>query len=402
MKRRSVLITGATGAVGSELLRRLSSRPGTSVNALVRGGDERGAELASILSGANGTNAPGISIARQLEHWETAGADISASGVALLTKPETEISVVEGDICAGPSLGLAPELIESLTATTTHIIHCGGSTSFTLPLSEARALNVEGTRNVLDFARHCPSLESAAFFSTVYVSGRRTGVFCENDVGDAGSGFVNTYEQSKAEMEALVQGAMGELPILLLRLSTVIGDSSTGSVRGFNAVHQAIRLLYNGLAPMIPGDPAERVDLVSSDYVADAALGLIDRVPAGGVFHIASGDEASTLEELIDATVDSLIRFRPAWRKRAIERPLIVDLDTYELFVRSVEQTDNDVLRAATRSIRTFAYQLAYPKVFGTSKTEEALAGSGIAPRPPLEFYPRVVKYCLESNWGMQ
>lgn len=367
MKHRSVLITGATGAVGSELLDRLSSRAGTSINVLVHGGAERHAEIASIVSGTL-----------------------------------ADVSLVEGDICAGPSLGLSPEVIESLTATTTHIIHCGGSTSFTLPLSEARALNVEGTRNVLDFARRCSSLESAAFFSTVYVSGRRSGTFGEDDHGDDGFGFVNTYEQSKAEMEALVREAMSEVPILLLRLSTVVGDSRTGAVRGFNAVHQAIRLLYNGLAPMIPGDPGNRVDIVSSDFVAEAALHLIDQFPAGGVFHLASGDKASTLDELIGSTVDSLIRFRPAWRKRAIERPLLVDLDTYELFVRSVEETGNDVLRSATRSIRTFAYQLAHPKLFATVKTDKALAGSGIAPRPSLDFYPRVVKYCLESNWGMQ
>ncbi len=367
MKHRSVLITGATGTVGSELLRRLSSRPDTSISVLVRGGEKRHAEIASIVSGT-----------------------------------PADVSIVEGNLCAGPSLGLAPQVIESLMATTTHIIHCGGSTSFTLPLTEARALNVEGTRNVLDFARHCAPLESAAFFSTVYVSGRRSGTFAEDDYGDAGFGFVNTYEQSKAEMEVLVREAMGELPILLLRLSTVVGDSRTGAVRGFNAVHHAIRLLYNGLAPMIPGEAQTRVDVVSSDFVAEAVLHLIDRFPGGGVFHLASGAEASTLGDLIGSTVDSLVRFRPAWRKRSIERPLLVDLDTYELFVRSVEETGNDVLRSATRSIRTFAYQLAHPKLFATARTDEALAGSGISPRRSLDFYPRVVKYCLESNWGMQ
>ena len=367
MQRPSVLITGATGAVGSELLRRLASRPGTTVNVLLRRGDERHGEIATILSGTG-----------------------------------AQISIVPGDICAGATLGMSPEAVASLTRYTTHIVHCGGSTSFTLPLSEARLANVEGTRNVLEFARCCPSLESAAFFSTVYVSGRRSGSFGEVDEGDAGYGFVNTYEQSKAEMEALVRAAMEELPILLLRLSTVVGDSRTGAVRGFNAIHHAIRLLYNGLAPMIPGDPGEKVDIVSSDFVADAALHLIDNHPAGGVFHLASGAEASTLDDLIGSTVESLLRFRPAWRKRAIERPLLVDLDTYELFVRSVEETGNDVLRSATRSLRTFAYQLAHPKLFETRKTSDALRASGIAPRPALEFYPRVVKYCLESNWGMQ
>ena len=364
-----MLITGATGAVGSELLRRLVARKGTTVNALVRRGSARKPDIPGILS------------------------DMA---------PVADLVIHEGDLRAGSALGLTESDVESLARNTTHILHCGGSTSFTLPLEEARALNVEGTRSVLDFARRCDNLRCAAFFSTVYVSGMRSGSFSEIDFADGGSGFVNTYEQSKAEMEDLLRDAMPELPVLLLRLSTVAGDSNTGAVRGFNAIHHAIRLVYNGLAPMIPGVADECVDIVSSDYVADAALHLVDH-GATGVFHLASGAVASSsLEDLIGSTVDSLVRFRPAWRKRAIEKPLIVDLETYELFVRSVEEADNEVMRDATRSIRTFAYQLAHPKLFDTAKTARALAGSGLAPAPALEFYPRVVKYCLDSSWGMQ
>jgi nucleoside-diphosphate-sugar epimerase len=226
-------------------------------------------------------------------------------------------------------------------------------------------------------------------------------VFAESEYGDAGHGFVNSYEQSKAEMEDLIRDAMRHAPLILVRLSTVVGDSVTGRVSGFNTIHHAIRLLYNGLAPMIPGDPTEPVDIVSSDFIADATLHLIEHAPRPGVFHLAAGEKSSsTLDELIGETVVALTRFRPEWRKRAVEKPLIVDLDTYELFVRSVEETGNAVLKGATRSIRTFAYQLAHPKVFVTERATATLAASGISPRPSLDFYPRVVKYCLESNWG--
>ena len=363
-------MTGATGTVGSELLRRLVTRPDTTINLLVR--------------------RTGYGRRQQIEY--------GLRGVPAIAR----INIHEGDLCASDTLGLSPEAFSSLTRTTTHVIHCGGSTSFVLPLGESRAVNVEGSRRVVEFTRLCDRLQSAAFFSTVYVSGMRSGAFGETEQGDAGRGFVNPYEQSKAEMEQVVREAMRELPILLFRLSTVIGDSRTGAVRGFNAVHHAIRLLYQGLAPMVPGDPTVPVDMVSSDYVADAAMYLMERQPESGVFHLASGQQAITIGELLDTTIDSLVRFRPVWRKRSIEKPLLVDLDTYELFVRSVEQTGNDVLRNATRSIRSFAYQLAHPKVFGTNRTTEALADSGIAPRPVLQFYPSVVKYCLETNWGMQ
>jgi nucleoside-diphosphate-sugar epimerase len=368
--RRNVFITGATGTVGSELLRRLAAREDTTINLLVRraGYDRR----------------PQI--------------DYGLRGVRVAAT----LNVFEGDLCAGDTLGLPQNTFDSLARTTTHVIHCGGSTSFALRLDESRAVNVAGTARVLRFAQRCERLESAAFFSTVYVSGMRRGIFAETDFGDAGHGFVNPYEQSKAEMEEVVRAQMPDLPIMLFRLSTVIGDSRNGTVHGFNALHHAIRMLYQGLAPMVPGVPSTPVDMVSSDYVADAALHLIDNQARCGVFHLAAGECAATIGDLLSATIDSLVRFRPAWRKRSIEKPLLVDLDTYELFVRSVEEAGNDVLRNATRSIRTFAYQLAHPKVFATRKTAESLEAGRIAPKPVLQFYPQIVKYCVESNWGLQ
>jgi nucleoside-diphosphate-sugar epimerase len=371
MRSQSILLTGATGAVGSELLRKLAAQNDVSVNVLVRRAGVEPCERVKQVLG---------------------NLDVNA-----------RLTVLEGDISAGPSLGLSMNALASLTRETTHIIHAAGSTSFALSLSEARAANVAGSRNVLDFARDCALLECGAFLSTVYVSGKRRGDFAESDYGDAGLGFVNSYEQSKAEMEEMVREAMQELPLILVRLSTVVGDSTTGRVTRFNAIHQAIRLFYSGLAPMIPGDPAEPVDLVSSDFTADAILHLLEHAPRPSVFHLAAGRDATcTLGELIDETMTSLTRFRPAWRKRSVERPLIVDLDTYELFVRSVEETGNPVLRGATRSIQTFAHQLAHPKVFQTQRATATLAGSRISPQPSLAFYPRVVKYCLESNWGMR
>ena len=369
MKRASILLTGATGAVGSDLLRRLAQRQDLTVNVVTR---------------RNG-KAPVDRVRALLHH-----AEISAT-----------VNVVEGDIASGPTLAVGAEQLRDLQRETTHIVHSAGSTSFTLPLADARAVNVDGSRNVLEFARNCPALECGAFLSTVYVSGKRCGDFAESDFGDAGLGFVNSYEESKAEMEEMVRAAMEQLPLILVRLSTVVGDSATGRVSHFNTIHHAVRLLYSGLAPMIPGDPDEPVDFVSSDFVADAVLHLVDHAPRPGVFHVAAGRESSnTLGDIIDETMAALAAHRPQWRKRSVEKPLIVDLDTYELFVKSVEETGNPVLREATRSIRTFAYQLAHPKVFETRQAAATLAWSGIAPQESLAFYPRVVKYCLESNWG--
>jgi thioester reductase-like protein len=368
VKPRSILLTGATGAVGGDLLRALAGAPETTVNVLVRRTNKPPAErLGQVLR------------------------DVRVAA---------RVNVVEGDVCAGASLGLDDGTLATLHRETTHMIHSAGSTSFTLPLVDARTVNVSGSRNVVEFARRCRSLECGAFLSTVYVSGKRCGDFGESDFGDDGAGFVNSYEQSKAEMEAIIACAMTELPLMLIRLSTVVGDSRTGRVTRFNTIHHAIRLLYAGLAPMIPGDANTPVDIVSSDFVAAGVLDLVEHGRAPGVYHLAAGNASNTLGEILAETMSALGHYRPQWRKRSVEKPLIVDLDTYELFTRSVEETGNPVLRDATRSMRTFAYQLAHPKVFATRNAAAALAGNGIAPQRSLSFYPRVVRYCLESNWG--
>ena len=141
MARASILLTGATGAVGSDLLRRLAQRGGVTVNVVVRRTDKDPVDRVRAL----------------LQH-----AQIAA-----------DVNVVEGDIAVGASLAMRADARRRLERETTHIIHCAGSTSFTLPLAKARAANVDTSRTILEFARNCPALECGTFLSTVYVSGKR-------------------------------------------------------------------------------------------------------------------------------------------------------------------------------------------------------------------------------------
>jgi len=359
--RRTILVTGGTGTLGRELVTRFASTGAANVVVLARG--------------------------------STRGVNEKEPGVRTLL----------GDIREGPTLGLSQGDATALAASVTDVVHCAADTTFNRPLAESRATNVDGTRHVLEFARTCSRLGRVACFSTVYVAGKTTGCFSERDVGGA-DGFVNSYEQSKAEMETVVREAARELPVAIYRLSTIIGDSRTGAVRGLNAIHHALRLLYQGLAPMVPGTETSLVDLIPVDFAARAAGQLFEHAfTPGATYHICSGAaKSATLGALLDATMTAFERYRPAWRKRSIARPAIVDLHTYELFVRSVEEAGNQVLLQATRAVQAFAYQLAYPKIFDAQRARVALAPAGMAPPPVLDYYDKVVRWCIETNWGAQ
>ena len=361
MGARAILLTGGTGALGRELVPLLAA-DGADLFVLTRDPD---------------------------------------SATALALAGDHRARLVRGDVTAGALLGMDDRAATLLRERVTHVVHCAAATSFTLPLEQARAVNVEGTRAVLEFASGCARVEAIACASTAYVAGRRTGVILERDT-DAAAGHVNSYEQSKHEMERVARAAMGALPVSLYRFSTIIGHSATGVVTSFNAIHHALRLFYQGLAPMVPGDLATRIDLVPVDFAARALHHLVLRAfVAGQTYHLVAGAARScTLDELLAATVAVFERARPAWRKRRIVRPAVVDADTYALFTRSVEESGNIVLQRATQAVQAFAWQLAYPKHFDAAAADAALAGTGIAPAHVRDYYEKVVAWCVETNWG--
>jgi nucleoside-diphosphate-sugar epimerase len=280
----------------------------------------------------------------------------------------------------------------------THVLHLAADTRFSAPPEESRGTNVDGTAAVLDFARSCPRLSAVAAVSTVYVAGLRTGLVLEPELEHT-AGFANGYEATKHEMEQIVRQAMHDLPVSVYRLSTAIGADRTGEVTSINAFHTALRLLYGGLVPMIPGSAETPIDVVSTGFAARAIQHLCTAgFQPGETYHICAGRSAPTLGEVLDAAMLTMRERRPAWRKRAIESPTLTDEPTYDLFVRSVHESGDAMMLAATSAVESFARQLTRPKVFDTTQADAALAGA--ASRPDcLELCRDVVRYCVEHEW---
>ena len=352
---RSILITGATGLLGRGVLQRL-------------------------LAADVGLRA--IVLVRDAARWMR---DATARIV------RDRITVVEGDL-RSPTLGLTSEAHTMIRRQVTAIVHLAADTTFSNPLSQARATNALGTERLLVLARECASPVRFAYVSTAFVAGRRTGMIAE-ELADPSVGWVNAYEQSKWEAEQMVCRHAAEW--VILRPSTVVCDDGDGAVSQVNAVHRALRLYRAGLVAMMPGVDRSTIDVVTADFVTDAIARLALRDDAAGrIVHLCAGDEALPLGELLDVTYAYWARDL-AWRKRGIARPPLVDLDTYALFERSIEAVGDPSIRRLARSLSHFVPQLALPKIFDTTTAHALL---GVDAPPVRDFWPRMLERLFSAD----
>lgn len=355
-----VLVTGATGLLGSELVRRwtMSNMP-RRIAVLVR----------------------------DRARWDTV-----ARRLAL---PHDAVVALEGDVTR-EGLGVGRVERTWLATNATAMVHLAADTTFSRPLDDARRVNRDGTAHLLALAADCPHVGRVAYVSTAFVAGRRTGAVAESAAGAATEqiGWVNGYEQSKAEAEALLRIARRDW--VILRSSTVACDDTSGVVTQRNAVHQALRLFHDGLAAMIPGVADSVLDVVPADYVSDAIarLALRDGVE-GETVHLCAGADAMPLDDLL-AECHARWATDPAWRRRGIALPSQADLETWELFTEAVEQTGHPRLRRVTRALSHFLPQLALPKRF---ETQRAAALLGVEPAPVREYWSRMLDHLLSTGW---
>jgi thioester reductase-like protein len=245
----AVLLTGATGFLGMELLAGYLERTDRHVYALVRGVNDRQAHAR---------------LQNTLARLFDAGHPY-----------EERVSAVRGDITR-PGLGLGNRRRAALAERVSEIVHSVASVSSRTSCTP-RAINVEGTSRVLELAAQCHTrgegLRRLTHISTAYVAGQHRGCFSEDDL-DAGQRFRNAYEQSKFEGEQLVASWRAQLPITVVRPSIVVGERHSGWTASFNVLYWPLRMFSRGAYLAVPARATAPVDVVPVDYVTDAILAL--------------------------------------------------------------------------------------------------------------------------------
>jgi long-chain acyl-CoA synthetase len=366
--RGDVLITGATGFLGMELMARLLEDGDRRVWALVRASSQAEAE-----------------------------GRVRATLAGLVQDPEAvagRVIPVAGDLTSD-GLGIEPRLRDELAEAVEEVIHSAASVSFSLPLDLARAVNVEGTRHVLELAMLAATrgtrLRRFAHVSTAFVAGTHRGSFGERDLA-RGQGFNNTYERSKWEAERLVRRYAGLLPVQVFRPSIVVGDDRTGWTSSFNVIYTPLRAYARGALPAIPARRSAPVDVVPVSYVARAILALADDAAPGRTFQLAAGPAASSIGELIDRGAQLLeqprARALPPVLYRRVVHPLLM-------------RRGGPAQRRWLEHGQVFFPYLATRVRFDVEATRAALADAGIGPVPPLASYLHtLLEFAERAEWG--
>jgi dihydroflavonol-4-reductase len=215
----STLVTGATGFLGGHVTRLLVER-GDAVRALVRPGSD-------------------------LE---------SLAGL--------EVETVEGDVADRRGVRRALRGAD-------RVFHLAGTTNLRLSRAEVFALNVEGTRNVLEEALRS-EVQRVVYTSSVAAIGpaRKGSVATETNVWDAAR-YGIPYVDAKHEAEQVALGLAGrQLPVVVVNPAHVLGAgdpgrSSTVLVRRF--LRRQIPAYVDGTLNVVGVDDVARGHLLADE-----------------------------------------------------------------------------------------------------------------------------------------
>jgi thioester reductase-like protein len=244
-------------------------------------------------------------------------ADTAEQRLAELVADEREldgrIRLVEGDITR-PGLGLGDP--DGQAGGVTEVWHLAAVYDLAVPRDLGMRVNVDGTRNVLEFTRRCRDLDRLHYVSTCYVSGRFAGAFREDDLERAGP-FNNFYEETKHLAERDVRAEMAKgLPATIYRPAIVVGDSVTGHTQKFDGPYFLLQWLLRqrriGVVPVV-GDPAMvTLNVVPVDFVIDAVSYLSGLPQSSGRTYQLADPEPLTVEAMTtllgEATGTRLVR----------------------------------------------------------------------------------------------
>jgi surfactin family lipopeptide synthetase C len=261
-----ILLTGATGFLGTFLLDDLLKDQRFSVTCLVR--------------------ASGHSDA--FRRLNDSRRDLGLAGPLDVSR----VSVVCGDLAA-PQLGLSPDEYLRLATRVDAVLHGGAQVDFFASYGQLRCVNVNGTRELLGLAA-LGQHRSFHFVSTVGVvplTERRVTVRENDDLGEPPL-EQSGYAQSKWVAEKLVRMAADQgIPVSIYRPGRISGDRRTGAWVASDAICRLVAgCIKVGAVPAVD----TTFEMVPVDYVSASIVSLLgQRTAPTSVWHLVNPDRIS-------------------------------------------------------------------------------------------------------------
>lgn len=384
MKHKTILITGATGFLGSYITRELF-KAGFHLKLLVR----------------NTTNI--LTKERISEVFPSFAAAESASDIL----PD-RVEILDGNI-SDERLGLNERDYLRLSNTVDEVFHCAAATKFNNRSdSTLRHTNVHGTEHILLF---CLSNKRKRlhYISTAYVAGKRRDTVFEHEL-EEGQAFNNDYEKSKFDAEKLLGQFTRQyaIPVTVYRPSIIVGNSRTGFTKNYDNIYvfgkglshfknyeirnnrkETLSHSKNGIgyppSLRIPGDKHGTINLVPVDYVAHAICTISGQENSiNKTFHIVN-PSPPTLGELAE------------WMMVATGVHHIKIVLPYEFQHRPYSIQEKLFLHG-TEAFQPYMFGEPY---FDSTNTRNLLSGSAVeCPLITQELINRFIHYAVDTNWG--
>ncbi len=327
---------------------------------------------------------------------------------------KNRIEVVPGDITIH-NFGMPSNDLKKLCSEIDIVFHNAALTNFRESHDELERQNLDGTRNMLDFARQ---IEGAEFHyvSTAYTCGMNTSTFTEDDL-DLGQSFNNHYEQSKFNAEKSIREFSQSYGVktTVYRPSIIVGDSKTGKALSFmglysfiKAVHLLVEIFtrdiennggraaqagvsYEGQTLNIPlriaANLNKTLNIVPIDYVADVMIEVLKtRKSSGKVYNIVNPNPPTVYE--INEVLKSVLNISGIQIVYPEEFDQNSMTEWEEFFAATIEEVT--------------PYLKNSEPLFNDKNTQEVLSGTHVkCPLLTQEFIAKLVSYYM-SNTGFK
>lgn len=287
-----------------------------------------------------------------------------------------------------------------LGASVTHIIHSAAIVRMNLPLDIARHAAVGAADNVMQLARLCRKngiLQKVEMVSTVGVGGRWKGPLPERWINEPRN-FHNTYEQAKSEAEAAMEHqAKAGLPVTVHRPSMIVGNSRDGRIPHFQIFYHLVEFIAGRRTwGLLPDLTHNHVDLVPADYVAKAIIwSSSSSRTTGQILHLCGGsDGAVPLDRLRSI---ALKKFRgyglPAPEQRTLPTAWL------DIITRLAAPIASKRLKRALATLPIFLDYLSEDQAFANERTRQLLEPAGLFIPQAEAFLDPVLDYYLNRSY---